>query len=822
MESARSKRRDQIMRKIFQSSCPTRRRRVTKFAILNLLRDIWIRRPICLFGENGGATANNNSWYFWSEADFLRPEFGSYFILNGGKSAARHSTSGGSGFVIKRNSLTHWLAYAYSSLHVVTLGFRDTVPASLHTRSVAQRSRHPVIHLGHGVLGIKMSNYDCNSYGGNLFRRCAYSDFDDYAFKEVNGLLPRQVWRWPALPRHVKLAKLRAGSCGDGNGHARTLWFITWRDYLADDDSHASFADRLSSDIELLVRNGLKLTVVLHHHFAPAAVAELKRRHPGVVNAAHEYDVLGALATFETIVTDFSSIALEAFSVGKQVVLYASDVDTYLAYRSTYAAEEQLRSSILECPEDLLAVLLDKTGTLSRCDRFLSSVSPVIDWDEIAGGQFVRDKHDELAAIFDRAVSFVGYDFTGRGGTVSATHNLAEALADEGLLVNLVSIRGRRKLRRLPGIHHRGIIGDWPRLSRMNAMRTLNYLSPRNPFAADRSITAVRPSRLMSPLAFGLAMRMAPARILVSTRETLHAPLIRAASTRAGQKVVLVYHTQIESLREEFPLVLPALDHLAQGDPDLSVTFATVTLSNAEQLRQAFPAMERHEICILGNTLPRRYFIELANVSQDVRHSSVDESGPVEAQCVGHVQSGRPLCVAILTRMASGRKVGLERVVELADRCRERGVAVDIRVYGSGSESSWFGSLSQVRSNLTYMGAVPDSFEAISSADLIFEPHSDHSFGMVILEALVLQVPVLAWMSPGASEILGRESALICDTIDAVIDRIVGYSDVVEWSRDRSGFVREYYSHTAVAARFLNCVGAGGADFTSCVTREQD
>jgi glycosyltransferase involved in cell wall biosynthesis len=293
---------------------------------------------------------------------------------------------------------------------------------------------------------------------------------------------------------------------------------------------------------------------------------------------------------------------------------------------------------------------------------------------------------------------------------------------------------------------------------------------------------------------------MAPGRLLVSTRETRHVPTVNAASTKAGQKVVSMFHTQLDNLRKEFPEVIESLRSLSADLNDDFVRFVTVTESQSVGLLHEFPDMARHGLDVLGNTLPSKYF-EVATPEAPTRPKPLDDCHSLDIREVGALVN-----VVVLTRMSSERREGLERVVDLARRCLERDVLVHIRVFGSVSEVDWFRYAARGYSKLTYDGSVADTLETIRGADLVFEPHSDHSFGMVVLEALVLKVPVVAWDSAGAAELLGRRSSLLCRDIDAAVDCIVKYESTIESSIDRSNFVRHKYSQSAVSSRFLDLI----------------
>ena len=194
---------------------------------------------IWLFGENLGATANNNSYFTWDyivdhcEADGIS----SFLVLEKNeKNTAlyRGLSSFRKNRIVWRNSLKHYSLYERADMLFVTLSYLDVVPDKLLGRRVKRFAHAPVIYLQHGVLGMKKLGYRGSSYNNNKFRFVYYNRNIAEVFATENDFKPYQLFYGVFQPRWRELVRRSNNVAKDSSEPKRILWFVTWREYAKD------------------------------------------------------------------------------------------------------------------------------------------------------------------------------------------------------------------------------------------------------------------------------------------------------------------------------------------------------------------------------------------------------------------------------------------------------------------------------------------------------------------------------------------------------------------------------------------------------------
>ena len=105
-----------------------------------------------------------------------------------------------------------------------------------------------------------------------------------------------------------------------------------------------------------------------------------------------------------------------------------------------------------------------------------------------------------------------------------------------------------------------------------------------------------------------------------------------------------------------------------------------------------------------------------------------------------------------------------------------------------------------VSERITFLGVQHDIESLIAAADLVFQPSEHESFGLVPLEAMACEVPVLATASGGVCEIVEHGvTGFLCDVgdIEAMAEHAVCILSDPDYAREMGRRGRER------AARFF-------------------
>lgn len=104
---------------------------------------------------------------------------------------------------------------------------------------------------------------------------------------------------------------------------------------------------------------------------------------------------------------------------------------------------------------------------------------------------------------------------------------------------------------------------------------------------------------------------------------------------------------------------------------------------------------------------------------------------------------------------------------------------VTLLILGDGSEKNNLVNLAiklQIEKQVTFLSFQDNPYKLISESDIIVQPSSFESFGLVFLEAFALKVPVIAFDVPAANEIIiNNETGILVEKFNsaALADKII-------------------------------------------------
>ena len=331
---------------------------------------------IWLFGENLAATANDNSFYFWKHIVNIEDDIEKYIVFEKNDSTLKvynKLSDYEKSFVLWKNSIKHFKKFFKADLFFISHSFKDVFPENILNKKVNLEVKKPIIHLQHGVEGLKKLPFNGRSYKNNLFRVCVYNKSIFNILKKYNDFKEYQLHNAIYPPRYGEFLR----KDDEIENKNQILWFITNRKYLSSEDQidtkvFFGYIKSVVQDKELLnflKKNILKLKIVLHHSLRKhvyKGISEFINNDYIELVREEDTDLMTDLASSELLITDYSSIAYDFSFIKRPVLLYQPDLHVVLEKESLYYMVkdyeefrfENPQKYILKTPKDLISKIL--------------------------------------------------------------------------------------------------------------------------------------------------------------------------------------------------------------------------------------------------------------------------------------------------------------------------------------------------------------------------------------------------------------------------------------------------------------------------------
>jgi glycosyltransferase involved in cell wall biosynthesis len=144
--------------------------------------------------------------------------------------------------------------------------------------------------------------------------------------------------------------------------------------------------------------------------------------------------------------------------------------------------------------------------------------------------------------------------------------------------------------------------------------------------------------------------------------------------------------------------------------------------------------------------------------------------------------AGRPFVVGVLGNVS--RRKGTDVFVAAAERVRRQLPEVEFRIIGpcpEGPEHAWAEQLvARATENGVRHAVTDDPYSELADWDLLVLPSRSEPFGLVLIEAMAMALPVVATRIDGPREIVTAETGLLVDVDD--VEGLAGA--IVELARD--------------------------------------
>ena len=686
---------------------------------------------IWLFGENQGKTANNNSYYFWKHINKDEDGIEKYFVLEKNKQnniLYNMLSKKEQQYILWKNSYKHIKYYENADMLFVTLSYLDVKPDKFIREYKHAAVSAPIIYLQHGTLGMKKIGYEGNSYWNSLFRFIYYNSeikdilIEENKFKEYQLKYGKYHPRYQELMKRYDRYKKEIGNKGEN----KILWFITWREYFGSNDETKKFLYQIKSTITnskfkaLLKSNNYKLRICLHQFFDKEKIDMLLEHIsdlPIEIVTPNEIDVMDEIVENDILITDYSSLAFDFTFLNKKVILYQPDIKIYSKYREFYNYDEIIREAVSNPNQ-----LVEKFKKITQINQLFKNRLPKdIDYDYVRKGKHIDDLYNYFLNIQKNDITFIGYNFYGKGGSVSATKALAEGLLAQDKLVKFISLKRHIKLKNCNfpnGLNVKTFYYS-KGSSRKTKLKAILY--------PNRKKTAFKydPQRkyLLPYIEVALEKKLnnIHAHTVVSTRESLH-PYLEKAQSDFIKKKIYFFHTDYKVLKEQFSGLV---SYLKSKKLD-NVVF--VTQKSKENYMNILGYNQFNNSAVISNCLERDRII------------GIDEIEPINKTDT--------INAIYLLRISNDRKKDIKNLIDFALYLKEKNAKkIKIDVYGSGDYLEKF--LEQIGQKeideyVEYMGTTSDIKETLKEYDCMIDFSLNHSFGMTYMEAIMNGKPLFA------------------------------------------------------------------------------
>jgi glycosyltransferase involved in cell wall biosynthesis len=159
-----------------------------------------------------------------------------------------------------------------------------------------------------------------------------------------------------------------------------------------------------------------------------------------------------------------------------------------------------------------------------------------------------------------------------------------------------------------------------------------------------------------------------------------------------------------------------------------------------------------------------------------VLYNPIDSKKILRQSLIGPIEKEKMLFTVVSVGRLTHQKKP-DRIIRLATRLKREGIKVQFHIVGDGELKNVLieqAAQSDVKDIISFLGYVANPFPHINNADLLLLSSGFEGFGLVICEAMVLGVPVVATKTAGPVEILDQNRyGLLCDHDDEAIYQAV-------------------------------------------------
>jgi glycosyltransferase involved in cell wall biosynthesis len=386
-------------------------------------------------------------------------------------------------------------------------------------------------------------------------------------------------------------------------------------------------------------------------------------------------------------------------------------------------------------------------------------------------------------------IVFIGPNFFGVGGVEEATVGLAEALADKGNDVTLLSVQkwGNRlfpeNVKALRFVDHddKTIGGKIKKILPSNKRKYSDIL-------VDNYVKDILPPYGMNRLIKYL--KKTDADVVISIRESFHKILYDCKNKNIKSKFYY-FHARPDAAVSVQPIIKNVLFKICLEHA------LFVTENSRIGFKNQFGYENYKEWTVLGNTLPKSSILDRSKIVAYNAKNSYKAS--------------------ILTRFSPGKEADLENIISAGHFLQEHSneLKLQIDLYGGGKYVSDFKKRidQEGLSDILIMkgqaagqnsDGVSRNISAIRDSDFVMDFSAEQSYGMVYLEAILNGKPVIASSNTGSREVLNQFPDYIFENYDDMLTKILSFPHLSKKElQSRYDKILKRWGPETLAMRFL-------------------
>lgn len=745
---------------------------------------------IWLFGENNSRTHNNNSFYFWDHVWNKDDEIEKYFILvKNAQNMAFVKTLPllKQKYIVWRNSLKHLLLYQNADMFFVTLSYDDVTPNKIMHKSIKFKTKRPVIYLQHGTLGIKKIGYQGNHYNNNMFRFVIYNKLIKKQYALENNFKDYQLYYSEYHPRYKALITKQKEYLKSANRERQILFFMTWRDYFGDNFATKYLIKNINDILtnrkllNYLKDTNTKLVLGLHQFFHGDQLSKLTQNtDPQYIKVAYssEMDIMDELTKSDLLITDYSSLGFDFSFLNKPVILYEPDLYDYLKSRKLYCTIKELEKYAIQDANTLIKTIIK--GKYKLNDFFLKRLPENIDYDYVEKGFHIDKMYNYFKHLQLNRITILGYNFSGKGGTVSATKALAEALLEKDYLVELLSLKITEKNFGLPyglalNAFYNRYQNKWKNRFKRHFYQNQKHLEY---FKYD-----LNQKYLFPYIGYSLKkyLKKCQSNTLISTRESIHLFVKKYASANVKNKLYF-FHTDSSVINDYYPGLM---DEIKKETLE-NVIFVTENSKQAYQTK--FDYHHYDKSWVIGNCLTSDSMIEKKYIKIN--------------------KTRKEIVCAVLMRLSADRQNDILNIINFGKYLlKQAHNKVIINVYGAGDLVSQLENLilsNNLKGIVNYCGLATSSKKVIINSDCVIDFCNNQSFGMIYIESIFNGKPVFAKENVGSNEVLKDIPNSIYHSNEELLNLLLGIKKQnVDVYKNNYEILNKVYSRNVVARKVI-------------------
>jgi glycosyltransferase involved in cell wall biosynthesis len=657
---------------------------------------------------------------------------------------------------------------------------------------------------------MKRAGYNRHSYSNQLWKFTVINETEKQLAMAENDFPAWQLEVVGALPRQIALTRMNRQFEEDKKQNT-ILWFPTWREGLGTFDeknrknTHPDrqlldyFVEKVREILtdqrlqRYLAEHDLTFRLVLHELFNldlfQEVMTDLQIDHVEIVHA-NEVNVAEEIARCQLMITDYSSAGFDATIVKKPVLFYQFDRSYYRLGRAFYpGALDEMRTLNYPNVDALISKIISNDWEMNPF--FQSRLDGVLDCESIERGDFIKTFFDKVLASEKKSVVFIGYNFFGRGGTVTATNAAAEALMEKGYLVSLQSLKETPARNRwndyVGGIISRGFYMDgqtiWtiPAIMKRLLFRSKKYYSFLK-YDLDR--------QWLIPYA-GYALKRflerTKCQTVISTRESLH-PFLTDANNQGLKNRIYYFHTSPKVLSEHFPGLYDEVLKNIRFDKA-----AFVTEGARHQLKDTLGFDNYERFAITGNA----------------QNSSATLEGRLDT--IEAVERKDMYEVVMLSRLSHERIGDMNNLVSFGKYLRDYNLKdVKINVYGMGDSVLTLCAMiddNNLDDLIEYKGETARPYQVIRNNDALVDFSEIQTFGMIYTEAILNGRMPFAHDNTGSREVLAGVDGLVYSSWQDLYEKIVSLPNIPrEMYLSNFRIIDERFSREKVANEIIRLI----------------